>query len=311
MVQDVARVGDAPYREVKELERATYVPEDLDCSLSLLAYMRHKAEARGKPVSEPTPESAAQGLVLGLRTDFTAIDDAVASLVQAYRAGEKLASILALATVSTSGQWHPVGTAVGTIFRPFVIDGAIRAIAAIEAGVRQVEVVYIAPTHPDTQPELLFMYFNSRHGVRLTTVDRDRVVRAMAQQYRKNPPEGHDGRDRHMFALWMGERCGLAASTIEEIIKGIFGVRTPEERQRAVQMMVVEGKSATEASRETGGSRQATKRLYDRFVRRNPQLGAGTENGHRPTTAGEIHVATLVLQSHVAGRILAGHVERW
>ncbi len=321
-----ASVRGVPYREVKELRHATYAPEDLDCSLSLLGYMRHQAKKKKDPLPEATPAVAAQDWMLGLRDDFDAIGDAVTALAQRYMAGEKPAPIFVLATQSPSGQWHPAGSVVDTIFRPFVIDGAIRALAAIEARVtmaklrekddkkeRQekngnrgdkkdgkqdaptpvvvaptVEVVHIAPTHPDTPPELLFLYLNGDHGVRLSVKRRNKIVLHVADRYRHGTT-GSPNKDA--VAEWLSPRCGLATDTIKDVIKSSFGVRAPEKRDEAVQRMR-EGMSPTEAAATYGGSRQANKRAYDRAVRRG-QLGTPSGNGHQPATAGAIHAATI------------------
>ena len=253
-LQTVPRVGQ-PYKVVGTEKVA---PRALNISLSLGYYYR----AQLKEVPD-APEGIAR---TGLRRNVEMIRDAIEGLKQAYLAGDPIPPVYVLAQ-RTDRTWRSTMC---------VIDGAMRVAAAVETGIPRIEVALIAPELEDTEPEALFLACNAASAQRLTTIERDAALRALAHGYRMKHP---DERNPDVFARHLQPRTGLAARTIINAVKGEFRPRTEEQRQLA-ERLLREGKSPSEVARRTDVTRQAVQKQKDKLDGKRPS--GSSSRGRKP-----------------------------
>ena len=251
-LQGVRETG-RPYRVVGT---EIVAPRALNVSLSLGHYYR----SQRKRTPQVALDKAAH---TGIRQNVETIRDGIEGLKQAYLAGEPVPPIYVLAR-QVDRSWRSTLN---------VIDGAMRVAAAVEAGISQLEVALIAPELEDTEPEALFLACNATSAQRLTTIERDAVLRALARRYRKQHP---NERDLYAFARHLQPRTGLAVRTIENAVTGEFRPRTEEQRQHA-ERLLKEKKSTSEVAQLTGVSRQAVQKQKSKLDGKKPSRRPGSK----------------------------------
>jgi hypothetical protein len=177
-------------------------------------------------------------LAVGLRRDREAIHDTIRSLQALITAVRETSPDLEPDEIFRACGLGPIKV----LARPdggssnVVVDGAMRVMAAQEAGMTHVPVQLVAPaynrhpTYGEPAPELLFVYFNGQHGQRLTTAECATTFRILAQRHR----EAHDDdRDAMAWAAWAAPQSGVHAATVYDAIKNIFQDRTDEQKTEA------------------------------------------------------------------------------
>jgi len=249
---ETAKRSGQPYKVVGAEKVA---PRALNVSLSLGYYYRSR--------QKENPPSALEATVRGLRRNIELIRDAIEGMKQAYLAGDPVPPVYVLAR-RVDRTWRSTME---------VIDGAMRVAAAAEAGIPQIEVALIAPELEDTEPEALFLACNAIGVQRLTTIERDAVLRALARRYRMQHP---DERDPDAFACHLQPRTGLAVRTIVNAVRGEFRPRTDEQRQLA-ERLLKEGKSPSEVARLTDVSRQAIQKQKSKLEGKAPSRPSGSK----------------------------------
>jgi hypothetical protein len=262
--------ADRPYKIVGT-ERVA--PRALNVSLSLGHYYR--SQQKGNP-----PAARGEPARAGLRQNVETIRDAIEGLKQAYLAGDTVPPVYVLARRSNR-TWRSTLD---------VIDGAMRVAAAVEAGITELEVTLIAPEFEDTEPEALFLACNATCAQRLTTIERDAVLRALARRYRKQHP---NERDLYAFARHLQPRTGLAVRTIANAVTGEFRPRTEEQRQFA-ERLLKEKKSPSEVAQLTGVSRQAVQKQKSKLDGKKPSRKPGSK---RRQTSEVVTGADVVMAS--------------
>lgn len=243
---------DQPYKVVGTEKVA---PTALNISLSLGHYYRTQRKENSPAPLEGVTRT-------GLRRNVGIIRDAIEGLKDAYLAGDRVPPVYVLARRGDR-TWRSTMC---------VIDGAMRVAAAVEAGIARIEVALIAPELEDTEPEALFLACNAMGPQRLTTVERDALLRSLAHRYRLQHP---DERDPDVFARRLQPRTGLAARTIANAVRGEFRPRTAEQR-RLAERLLQEGKPVSEVARSTGVSRQAVQKQKDKLEGK-PRSNGGSQ----------------------------------
>ncbi len=266
----VPRVGQ-PYRVVGTEKVA---PRALNISLSLGYYYRAQQK-------EHTPQALAGVVRTGLRRNVAMIRDAIEGLKDAYLAGDRVPPVYVLAQ-RVDRTWRSTMC---------VIDGAMRVAAAVEAGIPRIEVALIAPELENMEPEALFLACNAAGSQRLTTMERDGVLRSLAHRYRLQHP---DERDPDAFARRLQARTGLAARTIVNAVRGEFRPRTAEQL-RLAERLIQEGKPVSEVARATGVSRQAVQKQKDKLDGKQQRSNGGPQRRERDSvvTGADIVMASL------------------
>jgi hypothetical protein len=265
----ISRVGQ-PYKVVGHEKVA---PRALNISLSLGYYYRAQK-------NEHSSQAVEAGGRTGLRRNVAMIRDAIEGLKDAYLAGDRVPPVCVLAR-RVDRMWRSTMC---------VIDGAMRVAAAVEAGVPRIEVALVVPEVEDTEPEALFLACNATGSQRLTTVERDAVLRSLAHRYRLEHP---DERDPDVFARRLQSRTGLAVRTIANAVRGEFRPRTAEQRQLA-EHLLREGKPVSEVARLTGVSRQAVQKQKDRLEGKQRSYGGSQRREPDPIVTGaDIVIASL------------------
>jgi|GEM_PF-7003746 len=210
-------------------------------------------------------------VALGLRRDLGAVGDAIDALVQFYKAGGAVEPIKVLARREPNGHWSSTG---------WVVDGAIRVQAALEAGLAEMPVWLVTPHFEDTPLEGMYLHYNAAHGARLTLRERDAILHVLARRYMRD--HTGDARRAIVFAIRLSERTGLATSLIEKVTHNDFQVRDPDQYAEATRLLK-EGKTPAEIAKLPGmPSRAAIEKQARKLgidYRRKAPAG-GTHNGH-------------------------------
>jgi hypothetical protein len=227
-----------PYRIVT---RARVPPSGLNLSLSLGTYLAAEGLLNEWPGTAPP----------GIRTNHDAIRNTVDAFAwRAHRDPAGIPSILALA----GGNGRPTN---------IVLDGAIRALAARQAGVDDVATAYVAT---NSDPELVFL--GLRHGLGLTTEERNSVIRALAVRWRSQ----HRGsRWRPRYYDHVARYTGLSAATVETLTRGYLKHRTVADRLAAA-VAVWDEEPAQAVATRYGISRQALYKDLRLITRLRPEI---------------------------------------
>lgn len=180
-------------------------------------------------------------IAVGLRRDTDAAVGAIATLAQLLTVTRAANPALDPAAVFQAAGLEPVAVLARQERRdaPYtstglVVDGAIRVMAAVRAGMVDVPVQLVVPRYPDTPPEFLFVARNWRHGQRLTDQERDAVFRIVAQRYREAHPEE---RDPEAWSTWASERSSVPAAMILAAVRNVFKPLTPEQVKGLERML--------------------------------------------------------------------------
>jgi hypothetical protein len=233
-------------------ERGPYflVPDGLDTSLSLGELPLAKANRRK-----------------GLRQDDAAIGAAIARYTSLLdpKYPPHATHILVLGDRATPGSpYAPTNT---------VVDGALWIEAARRVGLPQVPAHLVVPP-ADVPLEMVWLYFNRRHGFAYADADRDAILRAFAAKCRTTRQFTAAAKFAQEIALW----TGLPVRVIHRATVAIFTKRTQADREETVQMFR-NGRRVGEIAATQGLSHQAvTKDLKRAGVVQSP-------NGKAPTAA--------------------------
>ena len=226
----------------------------------------------------------------GLRHDVGTVKDAVQALVQAYKTGLSMEPIKVLALRQPSNGWKSTG---------WVIDGAIRVRAALEAGVAEIPAQLVAPHFPDTPLEGMFLHYNARQGTRLTMTERNAILRVLARRFMRDHAEE---RDAAKFGHWLSQRTGLPSALIAGIVRNDFQVRTPDKWAEAERRLRA-GESPAKIAKDQGISRTALEKQAKKLgidlpgKKKVRQAGGQADlNGETPdATGGRKHRSQFVV----------------
>ncbi len=201
-----------------------------------------------------------------------------------YRHGEKVPPIKVLAERPRERGGAPTHSLI-------VIDGGLRVIAARLEGIEKIAVDVVMPHPSDVSLDIMFLACNLRHGLPLSDAQRDRVIRALALQYKDEHKDEPRMGLRQKFTHGLSKMIGLAPSTIESIVVGIFGRRTETEREED-DRAIAAGAKPRDVAKKRGISRQAVEkrerarkgkeRPVQRQAQRNAEILAAAHNGDAP-----------------------------
>ena len=176
----------------------------------------------------------------GLRTEVGAVKDAIAALEQRIRAVRDSRPDLSPDAIFQAAGIDPAKLLArqdkggGWIATGAVIDGAIRVVAAQNAGMAEVPVLLIVPEYPDTPPEALFLNLNWTHGQRLTLGERDTAFRRLAEGYRETH---RNDRDAKTWSTWLGVRTDIPDGIIYDAVRNVFQDGTDAQKEEAAEAL--------------------------------------------------------------------------